>query len=106
MYKRQIFLLILLCSPVTWSADWDKGGTAYENGDYATALKEWTPLAEPGDAEVQVNFGVMYMRGQGVLQDNVYAQMWFAASNGLENATKNRNIMAEIMTPADISKAE
>jgi len=26
--------------------DFDKGGTAYESGDYATALREWTPLAE------------------------------------------------------------
>ena len=35
-----------MCSPVTWSADFQKGLTAARNGDYATALKEWTPLAD------------------------------------------------------------
>ena len=48
-----IFLLILMCSPVTWSADFQKGLTAARNGDYATALKEWTPLAEQGDVGAQ-----------------------------------------------------
>ena len=31
---------------VSASADFQKGYTAFENGDYATALREWTPLAE------------------------------------------------------------
>ena len=30
---------------VGWSGDFQKGVDAYEKGDYATALKEWTPLA-------------------------------------------------------------
>ena len=33
---------------VSWSADWNEGLTAYQSGDYATALREWTPLAEQG----------------------------------------------------------
>ena len=33
---------------VSWSAD--KGLTAAEQGDFATALREWTPLAEQRDA--------------------------------------------------------
>jgi hypothetical protein len=34
--------------------------------------------------------------------------MWFniAASNGYKDAAKNRDIIAERMTPADISKAQ
>lgn len=31
-------------------AGWDEGLAAYEKGDYATALREWKPLAEQGDA--------------------------------------------------------
>ena len=38
---------------VSWSQDWQKGVTAYTSGDYATALREWTPLAEQGDADAQ-----------------------------------------------------
>ena len=32
------------------SADFQKGVTAYESGDYATAMREWKPLAEQGFA--------------------------------------------------------
>ena len=47
----------------------------------------WTPLAEQG---------------------NVYAHMWsnIAASSGNKVATKNRDIVEKLMTPADISAAQ
>jgi hypothetical protein len=51
---------------VSWSQDFQKGLTAYKSGDYATALREWTPLAKQGDAFAQYNLGVMYGNGQGV----------------------------------------
>ncbi len=35
------------------------GMEALDKGDYATALKEWRPLAEQGDAEAQCNLGYM-----------------------------------------------
>ena len=35
---------------VSWSADYKKGVTAYRSGDFATALREWKPLAKQGDA--------------------------------------------------------
>ena len=103
-----IFLLILMCSPVTWGADFEKGITAARNGDYATALREWRPLAEQGNASAQFLLGSMYDEGQGVLQDNIYAHMWFniAASNGIEAASTNRDIVANEMTPSDISNAQ
>ena len=50
-----IFIL-LICTPAL--ADFDKGWEAYYNGDYATALKEFKPLAEQGDAKAQFNLGV------------------------------------------------
>ena len=43
----------------SWSADFQKGVTAYEKGDYATALREWKPLAEQGDARVQTLLGTL-----------------------------------------------
>jgi TPR repeat protein len=50
----------------------------------------------------------MYAEGQGVLQDNIYAHMWFniAASNGNANGAKNRGIAAKNMTAPDLSKAQ
>jgi len=50
-------LAVLLGSVgVSESADFQKGVTAYESGDYATALREWMPLAKQGDAGAQRTF--------------------------------------------------
>ena len=54
-------LAVLLGSAgVSASADFQKGLTAYESGDYATALREWTPLAQQGNADVQYHLGLIY----------------------------------------------
>ena len=51
---------------------------------------------------------MMYDEGKGVIQDNVYAHMWFnlAASNGDENGGELRDGVAKQMTPSDISAAQ
>ena len=44
-------LAVLLGSLVTGcGADFDKGLAAFQSGDFATALREWTPLAKQGNA--------------------------------------------------------
>ena len=44
-------LAVLLGSVgVSVSADLQKGITAAQRGDYATAIQEWEPLAKQGDA--------------------------------------------------------
>ena len=43
----------------SWSADFQKGYTAYQTGDYATALREWRPLAEQGNANAQYKLGII-----------------------------------------------
>ena len=54
------------------------------SGDYATALREWRPLAERGDAVAQYNFGFMSAKGHGVPQDFAVALKWYrkAAEQG------------------------
>jgi len=70
------------------AADFEAGAEAYLRGDYATALKEWRPLAEQGDAAAQLNLGFMYRLGQGVPQDYKEALRWFrlAAAQGVAMA--------------------
>ena len=54
-------LTILLGSAgMSASADFQKGLTAYKSGDFATALREWKPLAEQGNVNAQFNLGFMY----------------------------------------------
>ncbi len=80
------FLTILFCltSNVTWSADFQKGLAAAKRGDFATALRDWTPLAKQGDADAQIFLGGMYAKGRGVPQDYKAAIKWytFAAEQG------------------------
>ena len=53
-------LAVLLGSLVTGcGSDFDKGLAAYKSGNFATALGEWRPLAEQGDAVAQLDLGMM-----------------------------------------------
>ena len=78
-----------------WSADYQKGQTAYDSGDYATALREWTPLAKQGNAFAQTNLGWMYRNGDGVPQDYKTAVKWYrlAAEQGDAGAQYNLGTM-------------
>ena len=69
-------------------ADFQAGQGAYLRRDYATAMKEWRPLAENGDAESQFNVGLMCAQGRGVPQDDQEMAKWFkmAADQGLAEA--------------------
>ena len=81
-------LLVSEFFPITHESksggDYDKGLAAYQSGDYATALREWTPLAEQGHVDAQLNLGRMYYKGQGVPQDEKTAGKWItlAAEQG------------------------
>lgn len=65
-----------------------EGLIAYDRGDYATAQKELTPLAEKGDAKAQNKLGRMYSLGQGVPKDARAAAEYFlkAAEQGIAEA--------------------
>ena len=73
----------------SWSANFDKGLVAAKNGDFATALKEWTPLAKQGDAKAQNSLGALYYKGLGVDQDYKTAAKWLAL------AAKQGSIVAQ-----------
>jgi hypothetical protein len=72
-------------------ADYKKGYAAYESGDFATALREWTSLAEQGDSNSQTFLGRMYDEGKGVPQDYKTAVKWYslAAEQGSAGAQSN-----------------
>ena len=72
--------------------DFDKGFEAYNAGDYQTALREWKPLAEQGDAYAQTNLGLMYSEGQGVSQDYGEAFKWYQLAADQGSAEGQRRI--------------
>ena len=94
-------LIAVLCARFTlglaapaW-AGFDEGAAAYKRGDYATALREWRPLAKQGNANAQFFLGVMYDKGLGVPQDYAEALQWYrkAAEQGNAGAQHNLGFM-------------
>ena len=75
----------------------EDGLAAAERGDYTTALKYWRPLAEQGDAELQLTIGLIYEYGKGVPQSYAEAASWFrlAAEQGDARAQDNLGLMFE-----------
>ena len=77
----------LVCS-AGGQTQFDEGRAAYDRGDYAAALRLWTPLAQQGHAKAQEAIGTMYYEGRGVARDYGAAFRWFrgAADQGDPNA--------------------
>jgi TPR repeat protein len=139
-----IVLALGIAAPVFAEPPDEDVNAAYQNGDYATALRLLRPLADQGNPGAQHNLGLMYSHGQGVPQDYAEAMKWFrkaadqgyadaennlgyiyamgqgvtkdyvqsymwfnlAAAAGDQVATKNREIIATLMTPAQIAEAQ
>jgi TPR repeat protein len=79
-------------------ADLVSAGAAYQKGDFEAAFKDYRALAELGQPTAQFNVAVMYARGEGTRQSEIYAYAWasLAAENGLEKA----KVLADSLRPA------
>ena len=99
--KRYLILPLIflsLASSPSFSVESNKGWAAYERGDYATALREWRPLAEQGNADAQFNVGHMYEFGKGVPQNYDAAVNWYrlAAEQGVAKAQFNLALVYDL----------
>lgn len=101
----------MVTSQAAWGFHWkiqeaqfERGLKAYDKKDYATALKEWRPLAEDGMKDAQFRLGVMYAEGRGVPKNIILADMWWILAGG-KNGTRNRNMIEMEMTPRQIENA-
>ena len=79
-----------------------------EVSEFADQLSDFRTKAEQGDAEAQYNLGLMYDKGEGVLEDSVTAYAWcnIAAVNGHELAKSQKLNLAKNMTPEQIAKGQ
>lgn len=82
--KHLRLLAFVLLWPASVLADYQAGVDAFAQGDYATAYREFLPLAEQEDADAQFNLALMYSNGVGVPQDYAEALKWYrlAAEQG------------------------
>lgn len=92
-------------------------GVMYAEGqgltqDFGESVKWFQLAAEQGFNEARYNLGVAFAKGQGVAKDFVKAHMWFSLAAASETdaadrdrANKGRDIVAGLMTPAEIAEA-
>mgnify|MGYP003998248231 FL=1 len=88
-------------------------GVMHENGtgvvqDFKKSVGWYRMAAEQGYVKAQFNLALMYEEGKWVKQDYILAHMWYnlAAKNGDKFGTLSRDIVADQMTPAQISEAQ
>ncbi len=76
--------------------------------DYGKAVNLFLVAAECGDYKAQYFLGVMYQKGQGVLQDYVRAHMWYnlATSNGYEEAVDARDEIEKKMSSDQVEESQ
>jgi TPR repeat protein len=77
MRSVSCLVAVLSLAAIAAAADFSTGLTAYNKGDYVTAVKEWRPLADQGVAAAQFNLGLLYYDGHGVPLDFAQAADWF-----------------------------
>jgi TPR repeat protein len=73
---RKLIVVLVLLWPLPGLAGLQAGDGAYKRGDFATAMREWRPLAEQGNADAQYNLGVIYDFGKGVPEDDAEGATW------------------------------
>ena len=85
---RFAFVMLATVLSVPAAADLVSASNAYAKGDYAKAFADFRELAELGQPTAQYDLAVMYAKGQGTRQSEIYAYAWasLAASNGSEKA--------------------
>jgi len=90
MIKTALAFLILVLGLVgsAPAAELDEAVAAAHRGEYATALRRLSPLAEKGDARAEFDFGFMHAYGWGVPRNPAEALTWYrkAADQGLQVA--------------------
>ena len=87
-----LFLTLFNGTPA-FSGDFQTGVDAASKGDFATALREWEPLAKQGKVLAQYKLGYMYNNGQGVLQDYKSAFKWYSLAAKQGYAVPERRLL-------------
>ena len=90
LYILPIIFILLFGTPAF--AEFATGVTAYKNGDFETALKEWRHLADQGYAEAQWALASMYQYGDGVRQNYAIAFKWYKLAAEQGNAIAQNSL--------------
>jgi len=92
MHLRALLAIsaILCCNAAV--AGLKEGYEALARQDYATAIKEYRPLAERGNAEAQYRIGRMYEFGKGYPQDKAQGIAWIRKAAAQNHADAQQEL--------------
>ena len=89
--RALLAVFAILCCSATF-AGLKEGYEALIRKDYATAIKEYRPLAERGNAEAQYRIGRMYEFGQGYAQDKAQGIAWIRKAAAQNHADAQQEL--------------
>jgi len=96
--------LLFISSVAARTAELEAAKLAYEQRDYAVALKQLIPLAQQGNGEAQALLASMYLRGQGVPRDIGQARNWYESAAAKGNPEGQLQLGAMYLTGAGGAK--
>lgn len=87
--------LALCLTTSAFAGSYEDGQSAYDQGNYADAVRVWRPLATHGDSRAEYMLGMAYDLGRGVPQNYATAAVWYlrAAEQGLHEAQADLGTM-------------
>jgi uncharacterized protein len=88
----QALVMLVAIGGAATAGPFEDAVAAYQNGDYATALRLWYVLAKKGNADAQFQLGVMYESGQGVLRNDAEAIKWYRKAAEQDDAVAQFNL--------------
>jgi TPR repeat protein len=105
-YATALRLLKPLAESGNPDAQIDLGNMYFDgNGvplDYAQSVKWYLLAADQGNTDAQIALGFLYKYGEAVRFDYVQSYKWFE----LAGSVSDRDIVATMMTPAQIAEAQ
>ncbi len=76
--------------------------------DKTAGLREIREAAQQGDAEAQLELGILYEFGYGMANNQIAALAWYrvAAKQGQQKAAARADLLKKRLPPADVDKAD
>jgi localization factor PodJL len=76
--------------------------------DKTAGLKEIREAAQRGDAEAQLELGILYEFGYGMTNNQIAALAWYnlAAKQGQPKAAARADLLKKRLPPGDVEKAD
>jgi S1-C subfamily serine protease/TPR repeat protein len=97
--------LLTVATSVSTRADYQAGSKAASSGNYATALREWLPVAEEGHVQAQVNLCQMLWHGLGVQENGDRSLYWCRrAAKKNQRAREIASVIAKVTKAVGASK--